>query len=260
MRFGTPHPTPLVDEPNQKFHVGKDVLIRSAHNKRVCNARPGVLVAATCNANVWLVREAQSQKNLEVQERELALPRVGRKSSQEAEALQVQENVIGWHKTGCPQGKSVWYAYGVEDSKCITYTGEMASKLASHLRHKRVDICLPDLDIHANPNEKPKWARDKSSETIAEQAVERSEIGITANPFKRWGFYSEETCQWTSMIIMAVDLSERSVKVMEGSLIHHFRCSFCSFCSLCFFYFLCFLLLFLLRMLLLMLLLCFCFL
>ena len=213
----------LVDKPTQKFHVGKEVLIRSAHSKRACNARPGVIMAATGNSDVWLVREAQSQKNIEVQERDLAIPRAGRKSSQEAEARQVQDCPIGWHKIGCPQGQSVWYAYGVEDSKCVPYTGKMASKLAAHLRHKQVDTCLPDLDIHANPNEKLKWARDKISEIIAEQALERFKIGITANPFKRWEFYSEEECEWTSVILIAVDLAERCVKVMEGSLIHHFR-------------------------------------
>jgi hypothetical protein len=95
--------------------------------------------------------------------------------------------------------------------------------LAAHLRHKQVDICLPDLDIHANPNEKLEWARDKISDIIAEQALERFKIGITANPFKRWELYSEEECEWTSMILIAVDLAERCVKVMEGSLIHHFR-------------------------------------
>ena len=156
-------------------------------------------------------------------ERDFVIRRAGRKSFQEAEAQPVQEDLIGWHKIGCPQGKSVWYAYGVEDSKCVPYTGEMASKLAAHLRHKCVDICLPDFDIHANPNEKLKWARDKASQIIAEQDLERFKIGITANPFKRWGFYSEEKCRWTRMILMAVDLSEGSVKVMEGSLIHYFR-------------------------------------
>jgi hypothetical protein len=175
----------------------------------------------------WEVEDDITHERKQMHEEEIAVARKKRKTKGTDDAKDdahegqpICDVLNGWHKIGCTSDPAVvWYRLGMSEVKCITFNPSIS--LAPSLCHKHIVTShLPERGTCTAGEQLRRAVETVRHQT---QATAAFKLGMTSNPFKRWGYYVEEERGWSRLVLLGVGEVAETIAMLESSLIHTFK-------------------------------------